>query len=100
MLQVKAVLEVVHGRFAPVGRVRGRLRSLREIVDRFRADVGARPVNAAVAHANAAEEAARVAADVQARLQVRELHIVEIGPAIATLAGPGIIAVIGHPADS
>jgi DegV family protein with EDD domain len=100
LLQVKAILEVTHGRFAPVGRVRGRLRALRDIVDRFRANIGDRPVNAAVAHANAAEEAARIAEDVQARLQVRELHTVEIGPAIATLAGPGIIAIIGHPADA
>jgi DegV family protein with EDD domain len=97
MLQVKAVLEVVQGRFAPVGRVRGRLRSLRDIVERFRTDVGDQPVNVAVAHANAVEEAARVAEDAQARLQVREMHVVEIGPAIATLAGPGIIAIIGHP---
>jgi fatty acid-binding protein DegV len=73
---------------------------LRDIVDRFRTDVGDQPVNVSVAHANAVEEAARVAEDAQARLQVREIHVVEIGPAIATLAGPGIIAIIGHPVDS
>lgn len=99
LLQVKAVLEVVHGRFSAIGRVRGRLRSLRAIVDRFLAAVGERPVNVAIAHANAREEAERVGVDAKARLDVRELLIVEIGPAIASLAGPGTVAIIGHPAD-
>lgn len=99
LLQVKALLEVIQGRFSAIGRVRGRHRSLRAIVDRFLADVGEQPVYAAVAHANSFEEAERVAADVQARLNVRELLIVEIGPAIASLAGPGTVAVLGHPAD-
>jgi DegV family protein with EDD domain len=99
LLQVKAVLEVIQGRFSAIGRVRGRLRSLRAIVDRFQADVGERPVYVAVAHANAPEEAERVGADAQARLDVRELLVVEIGPAIASLAGPGTVAILGHPAD-
>jgi fatty acid-binding protein DegV len=53
----------------------------------------------AIAHANAADEAARVAEDARARLAVRELFVVEIGPAIASLAGPGTLAILGHPAD-
>ncbi|HMN27529.1 MAG TPA: DegV family protein [Caldilineaceae bacterium] len=99
LLQVKAILEVTHGRFSAIGRVRGRSRSLREMIDRFIADMDQRPVNIAIGHGNAPEEAARVAEDAQARLNVRELYIVEIGPAIASLAGPGIIGILGHPAD-
>jgi DegV family protein with EDD domain len=99
LLQVKAVLELIQGRFSAIGRVRGRQRSLCDIVDRFRADIGARPANIAIAHANAPEDAARVAEDAHARLDVRESYIVEIGPAIASLAGPGTIAIVGHPAD-
>lgn len=99
LLQVKAVMEIRQGRFSAIGRIRGRARSLRDIVDRFAADMGGRPVCIAIAHANAADEAARVAADAEARLSVRELHLVEIGPAIASLAGPGTLAILGHPAD-
>ena len=99
LLQVKAVMEVRQGRFSAIGRIRGRMRSLRDIVDRFSAEVGARPVCVAIAHANAADEAARVAEDARERLAVRELFIVEIGPAIASLAGPGTLAILGHPAD-
>jgi DegV family protein with EDD domain len=97
LLQVKAIFEVVQGRFSAIGRVRGRQRSLRAIVERFWQDVGDRHVRIAIAHANAPLEAQQVAADVQDRLNVRELHIVEIGPVIATLAGPGLVAVAGHP---
>jgi DegV family protein with EDD domain len=99
LFQVKAIFEVMHGRFSAIGRVRGRQRSLREIVDRFLADMGERRVRLTVAHANAPEEAERVAADAQDRINVREIYLVEIGPAIATLAGPGVIALLGHPAD-
>jgi DegV family protein with EDD domain len=97
--QVKAIFEVMHGRFSAIGRVRGRQRSLREVIDRFQADMGDRRVRLAVAHANALEEAERVASDAQERINVREIHVVEIGPAIATLAGPGVIALLGHPAE-
>lgn len=97
LLQVKAIMEITHGRFAVIGRVRGRERSLREILARFRADVGERPVNVAVAHADAAAESAQLAADVQRGLRVQELHIVDVGPAIASLAGPGTLAILGHP---
>ncbi len=42
--------------------------------------------------ANVPEEAAQFAQAVQGRLHVAELLITDIGPVLATLAGPGIIA--------
>jgi DegV family protein with EDD domain len=85
LLQVKPVMEVIQGRFAPVGR--------------FHASVGNRPVNLAVAHANTPNEAAELAAEVRNTLKIQELYTVDIGPAIATLTGPGTIALLGHPVD-
>jgi len=99
LLQVKPVMEVIQGRFAPVGRVRGRKRALRDMLERFHAAVGDRPVNVAVAHANVGGEAAELAREAGALLNVQELHIVDIGPAIAVLTGPGTLALLGHPAD-
>lgn len=99
LLQVKAIMEVIHGRFAAIGRVRGRSRALRELVERFQKDVGQRPVNVAVAHANALAEADHVANTSRTLLNVQELFIVDVGPAIATLAGPGTLAILGHPTD-
>jgi DegV family protein with EDD domain len=99
LLQVKAIMEVIHGRFAAIGRVRGRKRSLHELVDRFQKDVGSRPVRVAIAHANVLAEAKTLADDARAVLNVQELLIVDVGPAIATLAGPGTLALLGHPVD-
>ena len=99
LLQVKAIMEVIHGRFAAIGRVRGRSRALRELVERFQKDVGQRRVNVAVAHANALAEAEHVANTARTLLNVQELFIVDVGPAIATLAGPGTLAILGHPVD-
>ena len=99
LLQVKPVMEVIQGRFAPVGRVRGRKRAIRDVIDRFHASVGDRPVNLAVAHANTQGEAAELAAEVRNTLNIQELYTVDIGPAIATLTGPGTIALLGHPVD-
>lgn len=99
LLQVKPVMEVIQGRFAPVGRVRGRKRAIREVIERFHASVGDRPVNLAVAHANTPSEAAELAAEVRTTLKIQELYTVDIGPAIATLTGPGTIALLGHPVD-
>lgn len=99
LLQVKAIMEVIHGRFTAIGRVRGRSRALREVVERFQKDLSQRPVNVAVVHANAQEEADQVAKQAYAELKVEELLIADVGPAIATLAGPGTIAVLGHPVD-
>jgi len=99
LLHVKPVMEVIQGRFAPVGRVRGRKRAIREVIERFHASVGDRPVNLAVAHANTPSEAAELAAEVRNIFKIQELHTVDIGPAIATLTGPGTIALLGHPVD-
>lgn len=97
LLQVKAILDIVDGRVTPTARLRGRRRSLREVVSRFRATMGSGPVNLAVIHSNAGDEAIQFAQDVRGEFEVKELHIVDLGPAVATLAGPGALGLIGHP---
>ncbi|MCB0159638.1 MAG: DegV family protein, partial [Caldilineaceae bacterium] len=86
------------GRVDAVSRARGRKRSLREIVERFSHDLTGQPVNVAVQHANAADDAAALADELRQRLDVRELTSGDIGPAIAALGGPGAIGIIGFPA--
>lgn len=99
LLQVKPVMELRHGQFSPVGRVRTRKRAVRDVLERFHAQVGDRPVNVAVAHSHAGDEAAALAQAASELLNVQEMHIVDIGPAIACLTGPGTLALCGHPAD-
>lgn len=101
LLQVKPLLQIAGGRAETLGRVRGRNKSIREILDRLVAAMNGRPARVAVAHAAAQAEAEALAAEARAALDVRdELHIVDIGPAIACLAGPGTLAIAGHPVDA
>ncbi len=99
LLQVKPVMELLYGKFTPVGRIRGKKRALREVVERMVAKMGDRPLKLAVAHANALEEAQALAQDAGTLLKIDELHIVDIGPVIATLTGPGALALCSYPAD-
>ena len=98
LLHIKPILELRDGRVDAVSRARGRKRSLREIVERFNHDLTGQPVNVAVQHANAADDAAALADELRQRLDVRELTSGDIGPAIAALGGPGAIGIIGFPA--
>ncbi len=101
LLQVKPLLQIAAGRAETLGRVRGRNKSVREILDRLVAAMNGRPARVAVAHAAAQADADALAAEARAVLDVRdELYIVDIGPAIACLAGPGTLAVAGHPIDA
>jgi DegV family protein with EDD domain len=99
LLQVKIILDIQHGQISPVGRVRGRKRSLREIVDRQVAHFGSRLLNVGVLHANAMDDAEKVAIMAQQQLGVKELIISDIGSAIASFGGPGAIGIAGYPAS-
>lgn len=96
LLDIKPVLAMVDGTLDPVGQARGRRKALAVVVDRTVEAVGDRPARVAVAHANALEEAERLAETVRGRLNVAELVITELGPVLATLAGPGIMAVCAY----
>jgi len=96
LLDIKPVLAMVDGTLDPVGQARGRRKALAAIVDRTVEALGDRPARVAVAHANALAEAERLAETVRGRLNVAELVITELGPVLATLAGPGIMAVCAY----
>ena len=97
LLGVKPILAFEDGLINHSGQVRGRKRSKKEIQDKMFARFGNQPVVMAVAHANIEAEAQAYAAELGAVLNVQEMHVTEIGPAIASLAGPGVLAVLTHP---
>ncbi len=98
LLQVKIVLDIQHGQIVPTGKVRGRKRSLREIVNRHVAHFGSEPLHACVLHANTIDEAQQVAAMAQDQLVINELFVGDIGSAIASFGGPGAIGIACYPA--
>lgn len=99
LLNIKPLLEFIDGRIESVGKVRGRNRSKRELLDRIDAWAEGRPLRVAVINANVPDEAAEYAQTVEARLNVQEVVIVELGPVLGTLAGPGTLALAAYPPD-
>ena len=92
LLNVKPMLMVDDGLLKPIGRERGRKSAKAALIETSRAKVGNRPVRVAIAHTNVLAEAQAFEADVRAALNVHELIIVELGPVLAALAGPGVLA--------
>ena len=92
ILDVKPLLAIVDGILEPIGRARGRRRALAEALAHIAAATGDSPVRVAVTHANAAAEGAQLMDSAKERLNAVETVITDLGPVLATLAGPGIIA--------
>lgn len=101
LLGIKPILGVVDGEVAAVERVRGGRRAHPRMLELFEQRIDrARPVIAAVAHANAPMWADRLRALLESALDVRELLVAEIGPVVGTHAGPGTVgAALFQPAD-
>jgi DegV family protein with EDD domain len=99
LLQVKPILELWDGEATVIARARGRKRSLQDVLDRLHKYYGDRPINAGMLHANALADAQQLLADARNVLNIREVLFSDIGPAIATLAGPGVVAIAGCPCD-
>jgi len=91
LLQVKAMIEVKDGEVYPVERVRTRERSLERLVELVKGHGAMERMT--VVHANAAEDAERVAQQVQPLLVRGSVVQSIIGPVIGTYAGPGAIGV-------
>lgn len=96
MLDVKPILAIIDGRLEPVGRVRGRRQALQVMLDRVASAFDGRPTRVAVAHANVPDEAEEYARLARTRLCVAEMIVTDLGPVLATLAGPGLIAIGGY----
>ena len=92
LLSVKPMLMVDDGLLKPIGRERGRKRAKAALIETARAQVGDRPVRVAIAHTNVWEEAHAFETDVRAAFHVQELLFIELGPVLAALAGPGVMA--------
>lgn len=92
LLNVKPMLMVDDGLLKPFGRERGRKSAKKALIEASRTKAGDRPVRVAIAHTNVLAEAQAFESDVRAALNVRELIIIELGPVLAALAGPGVLA--------
>ncbi len=99
LLDIRPLMKIEDGTLHVVGRVRGRKKSKRELIDLVAAQVGEARVRVAIANANASDEAIALGEDVKAQLNASEVLVIEIGPVLGALAGPGTLAVAAFKQD-
>ncbi|MDQ2792161.1 MAG: fatty acid-binding protein DegV [Pseudonocardiales bacterium] len=97
-LSVKPLLHVDGGRVVPLEKVRTASRARARLVDLAAQAAGSAPVDLAVHHLGAAERAADLVTQLQARLpMLSECLVSEVGAAIGAHAGPGMLGVVVLP---
>jgi DegV family protein with EDD domain len=92
MLDLKPLLLVADREIKPVERVRTRSRAITRMVDYFRGELPVEHV--AVMHAQAPDEAEKVAAGLRAELPDQEIVIGKIGCVLGTHTGPRALGVV------
>ena len=93
VLRIKPLLHLTGGRIDALGRVRTKRKAVQRMLEVMAERVGNAPVHAAVIHANAPEEAARLREQVRERFPYTELYLAELSPVIGTHVGPGTVGV-------
>jgi DegV family protein with EDD domain len=92
MLDLKPLLLVVDREIKPVDRVRTRSRAIGRMVDYFRGELPVEHV--AVMHAQAPDEAEKIAAELREQLPGHEIPIGKIGCVLGTHTGPKALGVV------
>lgn len=93
-LSLKPLLEINDGRVEPLENIRTRKKSLARIVDVAVERIGdKRPVYMAILHANAYQDAEKVLAMINSRLDCKETLITDVAPTVGTHTGPGTIGI-------
>ncbi|MGB9723219.1 MAG: DegV family protein [Chloroflexia bacterium] len=94
LLNLKPLLAVRDGQVDAVERVRTKRRAVQRMLEILTAEVGDRPVRAAVIHGGSPEEGGLLSEEVRSRLNCHELYMAELSPVIGTHAGPGTVGVV------
>ena len=97
MLKIKPLLMLQEGRVEPLEQVRTRRKALQRLIDLITEEMGEySEVSAAVLHAQVEDEAKAVAEKLQAALPCKRSFVSEIGPALGTHTGPGVIGIAAY----
>lgn len=100
LLNIKPILTLKEGTVTPFDKVRGKAKSLKRIQDlitEYAAEYGNSPLRVGITHANSQAEADKLAKELQAQLDIKELIVSYIGPTIGVHTGQGTIALLFYP---
>lgn len=93
LLDIRPLITIEEGTLHVTGRVRGRKKSKRELIEMVAAAVGDARVRVAIASANVPQEAIDLGEEIKTEINASEVLTLEIGPVLGALAGPGTLAV-------
>ena len=97
MLNIKPLLMVHDGRVEPLQQVRTRRKALRCMIELMAQEMSsASLVHSSMIHAQAEDEAKALVAQVQDAIPCEDFFICELGPALGTHAGPGVIGLAAY----
>ncbi|PHV70938.1 fatty acid-binding protein DegV [Sporanaerobium hydrogeniformans] len=95
LLSIKPILQVdVEGRLIPVSKVKGRKKSLRELLDRVKKNiVNPQAQVVFISHGDCEEDIEELKKQLLEEVGVKDVVVNCIGPVVGTHAGPGTVAV-------
>jgi DegV family protein with EDD domain len=92
-LGLKPLLHLNDGRVDALEKVRTKRKAVDRMLELAGEYSNGQPVNISVLHAAVPEEAEALKATVIERFEVKDLHVTDLSPAIATHAGPGTLGI-------
>ena len=99
LLNIKPILHVDEGRVEPLERVRTRRKAMERLVEIGAEIAAGRPVQIAVGHAEAEEDARTLSALAHQKMNIVEEFTSDLGPVISTHTGPGVLGFVLHPME-
>jgi len=94
VLQIKPILQLSKGRVEPLDKVRTHQKALERLKELIVAECPrSADARLSVMHADALDDADRLRAELSAALDIKDIPVYSVGPAITTHAGPGVLAV-------
>jgi DegV family protein with EDD domain len=91
MLDIKPIISMRDGEIIALGQARTRRKVYRSMVEKLQSLAGQQAVKVAYVHAAAKEEALKLKAMVEERVEVVESLVTELSPALGVHSGPGTV---------
>jgi len=97
LMNIKPILYLNEGKIEALDKVRTTRKARMRLLDEVEQRMAGRLVRASVTHVQAPEAAAEIAALARQRLNCKEVYLSELGPAIGSHTGPGLVGIAACP---